>query len=183
VLVVTTTMRMLNGVHGDSSNNGPVLSLGFGGVVSISGLEDWLIASLSSSNDSDHGSAVGRDGLSASGRKSNSSLLTVLSVSNDGGGSSGGSGELSSVSGLSFKVGDDGSLRHGRNGEDVSHSERSSLSSVDELTSVHTLNSDEILGSLLVSVWVSESDLSEGSTSTRVMNDLLHGTSDIAFSL
>jgi len=83
MLMITTTMGMLNGVHGNTSNLWPHLSLCFGSVVGISGLEDRFVSSLSSSADADHGSATGWDGFSAARRKSDSCFLSILGVTND----------------------------------------------------------------------------------------------------
>jgi hypothetical protein len=51
------------------------------------------------------------------------------------------------------------------------------------LTSVHSFVGDECLGDVLVSVWMTESDLGERSTTARVVNDLLHDTTNITMSL
>ena len=58
VLMVTTTMRMFNGVHGDTSNLGPHLSLSFEEVVAVSCLENGFLDSPSTGDDADHGSRV-----------------------------------------------------------------------------------------------------------------------------
>jgi len=63
VLMVTTTMRMLDWVHGNTSHSWPVSLLGVGFVVRIVGLEEWLVSSLSSSTNANHGSACALDGL------------------------------------------------------------------------------------------------------------------------
>jgi len=64
MLMVTTTMRMLDWVHCDTSNSWPVLSLSSGLEPGVGGLEEWLVSSLTSSDDSDHSSAGALDGLS-----------------------------------------------------------------------------------------------------------------------
>ena len=57
MLMVTSTMRMLDWVHSDTSNSWPVLSLSSGLEPGVGSLEEWLVSSLSTSDDSDHGSA------------------------------------------------------------------------------------------------------------------------------
>ena len=123
MLMVTTTMRMLDGVHGNTSDNGPVLSLSLGLVPGVGSLEEGLVSSLSTGADSNHSSAGADDGLSGSGRKSDSGLSAVLGVTDDDGGSAGSSGEGASVSDLAFAVGDNGSLGHGVDGENISNGE------------------------------------------------------------
>lgn len=59
MLMVTTTMRMLDGVHGHTSNLGPRVALHSVFVESAAGLEDGLVDSSTSSDDSNHG-AVSR---------------------------------------------------------------------------------------------------------------------------
>ena len=120
MLMVTSSMRMLNGVHCNTSNSGPVVSLCSIFEPRVGSLKDGLIGSLSSGDNTDHGSALSGNGLSGSGRKSNSSSSTLIRVSNDDGGASGGSSEGSSVSDLGFTVRNDGSLRKRIDGEDVS---------------------------------------------------------------
>ena len=123
MLLVTTTMRMLDWVHSDTSNDWPVLSLSLHLVPDSVGLEEWLIGSLSTGADTNHSSAGADDGLSGSGWESNSSLLEVIGVTNDDGGSTGGSGERSSISLLTLAVGDDGTLWHGADWKNVSNGE------------------------------------------------------------
>ena len=93
MLMVTSTMRMLDWVHSDTSNSWPVLSLSSSLEPGVGSLEEWLVSSLSTSDDSDHGSAISTDSLSGSGRKSDSSLSSIIGVTNDDSGSAGGSGE------------------------------------------------------------------------------------------
>ena len=96
VLMVTTTMRMLNGVHGDTSNSGPVALLDVGLLVGV-GSEEGLVSSLTASDSTDHDSAATLDGLSHIGGESDSGLLTVFGVTDDDGGDTGGTGEHATV--------------------------------------------------------------------------------------
>ena len=63
VLMVTTTVRMLYRVHGNTSNSGPVSLLGVRSVVGAVGTEHRLVSSLTTGNNADHGSAAALDGL------------------------------------------------------------------------------------------------------------------------
>jgi hypothetical protein len=124
MLMVTSTMRMLDWVHSDTSDSWPVLSLSSGLEPGVSGLEEWLVGSLSTGDDSNHGSAGSNDGLSGTGWKSDSSFLTIIGVTNNDSGSSGGSGERSSVSEFSLTVRDDGTLWHAVDWKNISNRER-----------------------------------------------------------
>ncbi len=126
MLLVTTTMRMVDGVHSNTSNSGPgSSSLCLPSVVGVSGLADWLVGSAATSNEADHGSAAAWDGGSGSGGKSDSGLLAVIGVTDDDGGSAGGSGEGASVTSLGLAVGDDGSFGEGVDGQDIADGESS----------------------------------------------------------
>ncbi len=123
VLMVTTTVRMLDGVHSDTSNSGPVSLLGVGLVVGAVSSEERLVSSLTASADSNHSSAAPNDGLTDARGKSDSCLLAILGVTDDDGGGAGGAGEGAAVAELCLTVGDDGALGHHINWEDVTDGE------------------------------------------------------------
>ena len=121
VLMVTTTMRMLNGVHGNTSDSGPVALLGVGLVVRGVSSQEGLVSSLSTSDDANHGSAAALDGLPDTGGESDSGLLAILGVTDHDGGDTGGASEYTAISHLGLNIGDDGSLGHGVDGENVAN--------------------------------------------------------------
>jgi len=183
MLMVTTTVRMLDWVHGDTSNSWPVLSLSLHLVPNSVGLEEWLVSSLTTGGNTDHSSAGSDNSLSGSGWESDSGLLEVIGVTNDDSRGTGGSGERSSVSLLTLTVGYDGTLWHGADWENVSNGKGGFLTSVDKLTGVHSLDGNEILNSLLVSVCISEDNLCKWGSSTCVVNDISNNTLDVSLSL
>jgi hypothetical protein len=124
MLMVTTTMGMLDGVHSNTSNSGPVVSLGLSLEPGVVSLQERLVSSLAASSDADHSSAVTLDGLSGTGRELDSGLLTLIGVTNDDGGSTGGSGERSSITVLGLTVGNNGTFRKLVDGENISNGER-----------------------------------------------------------
>ena len=86
MLLVTTTMGMVDGVHSNTSDSGPgSSSLCLPSVVGVSSLADGLVGSATASNDANHGSAVAWDGSSGATGKSDSCLLQVIRVTNDNG--------------------------------------------------------------------------------------------------
>ena len=123
VLMVTTTVRMLDGVHGNTSHAGPVSLLGVGLEVRVVGLQERLVSSLAAGNDADHGSAAADDGLADAGGQSDASLLSVFGVADHDGGGARGTGKNSAISQLGLEVGNDGSLGHRINREDVADSQ------------------------------------------------------------
>jgi len=182
VLMVTSSVRMLDWVHGNTSNSWPVPLLGVGSEVGSVGLKEWLVSSLTSSTDSDHTSAGALDGLSDSRWKSDSGLLSVLGVSDDDGGSSGSSSEGSTVSHLGLNVRDDSSLWHGGDWKNVADCKGSFGSSIDKLAGIHALNCDEKLSVLLEFVLVSENDLCERCATTWIVHNVLNNSLDVSSS-
>lgn len=95
-------------------------------------------------------------------------LALIGVVSNNGDVVAGGSAQSATVTNLLLDVGDDGTLGHLTDGEDVADGQGSLLSGVDELTSVHALVGDEGLGDLLELVGVAEDNTGEGSTTACI---------------
>jgi len=124
VLMVTTTVRMLDGVHSNTSDDRPVTLLCVGPVVGLVGLEHGLVSSGATGDNTDHASAATEDGLADAGWESDSGLLAILGVTDDDGGGAGGTGEAATVTELGLDVGDNGALWHHINGEDVADGER-----------------------------------------------------------
>ena len=87
VLMVTTTMGMLDGVHGDTSDSGPVSLLGVRAVVAGVGAEHRLVSSLTTGANTNHGSAASKDGLANARWESDAGLLAVFGVTDDNSGS------------------------------------------------------------------------------------------------
>lgn len=125
VLVVTTTVRMLDRVHGDTSDARPVVSLRLGLVPAVDSLEERLVLPLATGANADHGSADALDGLPLAGRELDSRGLAVVGVTDDDGGGAGSSGEGAAVTLLGLDVSDDGTLRHLVDGENVANGEGS----------------------------------------------------------
>lgn len=164
-LVVSSSVRVVDGVHSHTTSSGPRVSLRLELEVSSTGLEQRLVDSSSSSNNTDGSSGGSRDGLLGSRGESESGLVLVLGVADDGGVVPRGSSHGSSVTDSLLDVANDGSLGALREGKDVSDVEGSLLSAVDERSGGESLSGDEGLLSELVSVGVSEDDLGEGGTS------------------
>jgi hypothetical protein len=123
VLMVTTTMRMLDGVHRNTSNSGPLELLGVVLEVSIVSFQEGLVGSLATSDDADHASAGALDGSADARWKSDTGLLAILRVADDDGGAAGRAGKSATVSLLALEVGDDGTLGHLADGKDITNRE------------------------------------------------------------
>ena len=185
MLMITTTMGMLDGVHSHTSHLRPAVPLDLVLVVGSSSLQQGLVDTSSSSNDSNHGTHFRIDQLLGARRQLDPGLAGVWVVGDDGSVVTGGSGEFASVTGLSFDVADDGSLGKMAYGQTVANSESGFLSAVDELSGVHSLDRDHQLLPDLVLVGVSEVDPGERGTTAGVVDDVLNDTLyvSVAFSI
>jgi len=178
MLVVTTTVRMLYGVHSNTSNLGPAVTLSFVLVVGTSSLKHRLVDATTTGNDTDSSSASRLDGLLGTRGETDTGGTGINVVGDDSGIVTRGTGNSSSVSGLLFQVADESTFGHGTNGKDVSDFQLGFLTAVDELTGVKTFNSDEGFLDLLVLVRMTEDNLGERSSSSGVMDDIFDDTFD-----
>jgi len=178
--MVTTTVRMLDGVHRNTSHSWPVALLGMSLEVRVVGLQDGLVSSGATGDNTDHGSAATDDGLADTRRKSDSGLLSILRVTNDDGGGARGAGEAATVAELGLDVGDNGALGHHINRQNIADGQRRFGARIDELAGVHAFDSDEKLSVLLEFVLVSESDLGKGGATARIVHDVLHDALNVS---
>lgn len=190
VLMVTTTVGMLDGVHGDTSDTGPVVALCLLAVPRVDSLEEGFVASLATGADADHGSAGALDGLPLTGGELDTGDPALVGVTDDDGGGAGRTGETSAVSHLGLDVGDDRTLGHDVDWENVADGEGRFIiikkkieltlaAAVNELSGVHSFNGDEVLDSLLVAIGVPEGNLGERRTSAGIVNNVLNHSLDV----
>ena len=123
VLVVTSSVRMLDGVHGHTSDLGPLVALGLVLVVSTASLHDGLVHTTTASDDTDRSAGKRRDGLLGARRQLDARLLGVGVVADDGGVVARRASDGAAVASLLLEVAHDGTLGHASNGEDVANSE------------------------------------------------------------
>ena len=84
MLVVTTTVRMVDGVHPHTGHLRESLSLSLELMEQNTCLHNRLLVSAATSDDADRGSAVSRNGLPGARRQSDSGLQTVVGMSDYG---------------------------------------------------------------------------------------------------
>jgi hypothetical protein len=183
VLVVTSSVRVLDGVHGNTTDLRPAVSLGLVLVVLTTSLEDGLLSTSTTGNETDGTTASGGNELLLTRRQLDGGAGGIDVVADDGGVLAGGAGKGSTVTSGGLDVEDDGTLGQVADGENVTDVQLSTATAVDELTSVGTLSSDEQLLILLVLVRVLENNLGERSSTSGIVNDLLNDTADVAVSL
>lgn len=146
-------------------------------------LEQRLVCSATTSDNTDHTTDAGLDDLLGTRGELDTGLALVGVVANDGDVVTRGTAKSTTVAHLLLDVGDNGTLGAGSEREDVADGEGSVLAGVDELAGVHALVGDEGLGVELEAVGVTEDDLGQGGTTAGVVDDLLHDTTNIAVSL
>ena len=145
--------------------------------------QERLVGTSTTGNNSDHTTNAALDDLLGTRWELDSGLALVWVVSDNSNVVTRGSSKRTTVTHLLFDVGDNGTLWAGTERKNVSDVQAGVLSGVDELTSVHSLVGDESLGVSLVSVWVAELDAGEWRTTTWVVNDLLHDSTEVSMAL
>lgn len=183
VLVVTTTMRVIYGVHGHTTSAGPRVALHLELVVGITGLEKGFVNTATASDDADNATGIAGEDLLGARGKLDACLVLVRVVTNDNDVVSGSASERASVADLFLNIGHDGTLGNRAKRENVTDGELGFLSSVYELAGVKTLVRNEGLGAGLVLVRIAEDDLCEGGPPARVVDNLLDKASGIAVAL
>jgi len=179
MLLVTTTMGMVDGVHSDTTNTGVVVLLGVTLPPGSTSSEEGLVSSLSTGNNTDHSTALSLNGLTDTGGKTDTGLGQVFVVADDNSGGTGGTGEATTVTELSLNIGDNSAFGHGGEGQDVADDELGFAAAIDELARVHALDSDKVLSVVSVAILILELDLSEGSTTARIVQNVLHNALDV----
>jgi len=182
MLMVTTTVRMLDWILGDTANLWPAVSLYSKFVVGATGLEHWLVNSTAASHEAQASSVLAVEELLDARWQLNSSSASIGVVRHDSTVTARGFCNLATVTGFFLKRADDGTFWHVTNWHDVTDVELSLLTAVDELTGADALWADHGFGDLTVLIRVLELDLGERGAATWIMNDVLDETLDEALS-
>merc|ERR1712018_877425 len=156
MLMVTTTVGMLDGVHGHTSDLGPAVPLDSVLVVSSAGLEHGLVATTATSNDADDGPVLGGVELLDAGGQLDPGSAGVGVMGDDGAVAAGSLGHLTAVTSLLPHGAGDGAFRHLSDGQDVTDRKLSLLTAVDELAGGDAFRGDHDFLSLPVLVGVVE---------------------------
>ena len=174
---------MIDGVHGNTTGLGPRVALDSELVLGTRSLEQGLVGTATTGHDTNHTTGRVLDDLLGTGRQLDTGLAVVGVVADDGHVVAGGTAQSTTVTGLLLDVGDNGTLGHGGEGQDVADGQSGVLTGVDELAGVHALVGDEGLGDHLELVGVAELDLGEGSTAAGIVDDLLDNATGVSMTL
>ena len=174
---------MIDGIHGNTTSLGPRVALDSELVLGTRGLEQGLVGTTTTGNNTNHTTGGVLDNLLGTGGQLDAGLALLRVVTNDGHVVARGATQSTTVTSLLLNVGDNGTFGHRGEGKNVTDGQSGALPGVDELASVHALVGDESLGNHLELVWVTELDLGERSPTTGIVNDLLHDTANVAMAL
>ena len=155
VLMVTTTVRVIDRVHTDTADLRPLVALHSVLVVAATSLQHGLIHTTTTSDETDHSTATTHhtafenlpalNSLLDTGRKTDVSHALVIGVTNDGGVVTRAASEGTTVTDLVLDVADDSTFGHFTERDDITDGNLSLLTAVHRLTSVHTFSSNEEL--------------------------------------
>lgn len=183
VLVVTTTVRVLNRVHSHTTNLRPAVALDLVLVVARTSLKHRLVAATTTRNLTHSRTAARRNGLLGARRKLDTGEARVEVVGDQNAVFTRRLGEGTAVTELGLDVADNGTFRHGVQRQNVTDGQSSLLTGVHELTSVRTFGGDEELLLVAVLLGVTESHLRivkkrgnhrQSSRSVRFCSCILH---------
>jgi len=181
--MVTTTEWMVYGVHANTTDARPAVTLRLVFEVGSTSLQDGLVDTATASNNTNHSSVDRRDGLLGARGQLDLGLLGVGVVRDDGGVVARRLGESAAVAALLLELAHDRTLGHLAHGQHVAHGDGRFLSAVDVLAGVDALGGHHELLARAVLVAVAEGDDGERRASARVVDDLAHDALDVALSL
>lgn len=174
---------MVDWVHGNTTSLWPAVALDSELMLGAGSLEERLVGPSTTGDDTDHTTDGALDDLLGTGWELDPGLALIWVVADDGNVVTGGPSERTPVTHLLLDVGNNGTLWNGAEWENVADGQAGVLAGVDELAGVHALVGDEGLGVELEAVWVTENDLGERRTTTWVVDDVLHDTTNVSMAL
>jgi len=183
MLMVTTTVRMVDRVHGNTTSLGPRVALDCELVLRARCLQHRLVGTPTTGNDTNHSSGSAENNLLRTAGQLDSGLALVRVVSNDSNVVARCSAQCASITGLLFDICDHGTLRNLAQRQDVADRQIGVLPSVDELSGVHSFHSNHRLGSVLVGIRVSEFDEGQRRSTAWVVDDIGDGPAEVSMSL
>jgi len=180
VLVVTTGVRVLNGVHAHTLDVRPAVSLGLVFPVRSACLEHGLVHATTARNHAHDATALALHQFLRARWQAQACLAGIGVVRNDGCVVTRRARQFAAVTRPGLHIGHDRTFRHRAEGQHVADLELRLLASVHELASEQTLHRDECRRHGFVFVWVTESNAGQRRTTSRIVDNLSHNTLDVA---
>jgi len=172
MLMVSSSVGMLDWILGDTSDFWPAVSLHSELVVGSAGFEHWLVDSSTASDEAEHRSVSAGVQLFDAGRQLHSGFAGVGVVRDDGAVPAGSLGDLAPVSGFLLQLANDGTFWHLSDWHNVTNREGGFLTGVDELSGADAFRADHGLGDLSVFIWIFELDFAEWGAPAWVVHDV-----------
>lgn len=173
VLMVTTTMWMLNRIHGHTTHLRPAVSLCFVFVIRATSFQHWFVNTTTTSDQADHGTIARSDHFLRAGGQPDTSAIRIRIVSNHGGVISARARQLAAISHFLFDVADDGTFWHATDWQHVADLQTSTLTAMQRLASVHSFGCDEQFFAQAILIWIAKSDNRQRSSTAGIVNDFL----------
>ncbi len=183
VLMVTTTMGMLNRVASHTTDNGPVVALDSVLVRGTASLQHRLVQAATTSNNANNSTALGGNHLLGAGGQTQLGLAGLLVVADDGAVLAGSASKSPAVTGLLLNVAHNGTLGQLRQRQHVADGESSLLAEVQVLSGGHTLRGHKMELVLLVVDGVASRQSDQRSATPRVVLDLSDHTLHVTIAL
>jgi len=171
MLVITSTVGMLDGVHSHTTNLRPAVTLNLVLVVRSASLQQRLLGTTTTSDLANHSTAGGGNDLLGTGRELDTGDTGINVVCDDDAEATGGTGKSATVSNFLLDVADKSTLGHDFERKHVADGKVCLLTAVQELTGVHAFGSDEEGLLLPVPQRVAEAHLGKRSTTAGVVNN------------
>jgi len=178
MLMVSSSEGMLDGVHGNTTHLRPAVALHLVLVVRTTSLEKRLIDTSTTGNDADCGTASAVENLLGSRGQFDSSFAGIEVVRDNDARVARRLRQATSVAIFHLDSTAGSSFGHLSEWDDISNVKSGLLATVDGLTGGGTLGRDEELLGLAEFVRVLEGDFGEGSSSARVVDNVLHDAFD-----
>jgi len=183
MLVISSSVRVLDGVHCRASDPWPAIALHLVLVEVPASLEDWLVHAPSSCADTDDGPVLRWHGLTRTRWQADARLLAIIRVPHDHARTASGTSQPASIGSLLLAHGNNGALRHLAERHHVADGKLCLCAGIYKLSGVEALDSNPALLPQPVLVWIAEGHLAHGSSSARVVEDLFHESLDEAIAL
>ena len=158
VLMVTTSMGMLNRVHSYTTHLRPAVPLHSKLVISITSLEERFLSPTTTCNLANHCTTATWNNLLRTRWKLDPGGIIIGVVTNNNGIIPRSSSENPTVTNMVLNVANDSSFRDRSKGQHISNHKGSFLTTIHELSGVHTLGGDEQFLLFLVTERVAEND-------------------------
>jgi hypothetical protein len=171
---------MLHRVLRHTTNLGPTVPLDSILVVGTSSLEERFVSTSASSYNTNLGSDLGAHSFLTARWETKTGGTLVVVMRDDNSETARPAGKGSAITDFGFDVAHDGTLWNLFEGKNVAASQGGFLPAVDELAGVHTLCGNHKFSVTLVAIGVQELNLGHRSSTSRIVEDLLDDTTDIA---